>query len=410
MHSDQVVIRERTSSCRGTRSTDIIILDDEPVSLTVLKRLVEKLPGCRVRDFTQPSAALAWCSENEPDLAIVDYMMPELDGIEFTRRFRALKGKADTPVLMVTASTDREVRHSALEHGINDFLNKPFDLVELRARANNMLALRASHKKVASRALLLADEVRKATNKIRARELETLICLGRASRQRDPETHEHIMRMSNYSRLIAQRLGFSEAECDLLLLAAPMHDIGKIGTPDGILLKPGKLTPGEWEIMKQHTILGYEILASSSSPVLKAAAQIALVHHEKFDGSGYPRGLSGSDIPIFGRIVAVADVFDALTSERPYKPAWDPDRAVEHIREGAGRHFDPACVEAFFAGWNAVLEIRARYQEATEPALASSETEHADSKLLARSMPESIRAPASFVGSAMLGIAPGCAG
>lgn len=345
---------------------DIIIVDDEPVSVTMLKRLVEKLPDCNGRGFTQASAALAWCKQNDPDLVIVDYMMPELNGIEFTRHLRALDGKADTPLLMVTASADREVRNSALQNGINDFLNKPFDFVELQARASNMLALRCSQKKLANRALLLAEEVREATKEIRAREIETLTCLGRASEQRDPETHEHIMRMSNYSRLIAQRLGFTESECDLMLLAAPMHDIGKVGTPDGILLKPGRLTPDEWKIMKRHTIIGHDILASSSSPILKAAAQIALAHHEKFDGSGYPRGLSGTDIPIHGRIVAVADVFDALTSERPYKPAWDLDRAAEYIRGGSGSHFDPACVEAFFAEWDAVLKIRAHYQEAVE--------------------------------------------
>ncbi|MGZ5174321.1 MAG: response regulator, partial [Burkholderiales bacterium] len=255
---------------------DIIIVDDEPVSVTMLKRLVEKLPDCNGRGFTQSSAALAWCEQNDPDLVIVDYMMPELNGIEFARRLRALEGRDGTPLLMVTASADREVRNSALQNGINDFLNKPFDFVELQARASNMLALRSSQKKLANRALLLAEEVQEATKEIRAREIETLTCLGRASEQRDPETHEHIMRMSNYSRLIAQRLGFTEHECDLMLLAAPMHDIGKVGTPDGILLKPGRLTPDEWKIMKRHTIIGHDILASSSSPILKAAAQIAL--------------------------------------------------------------------------------------------------------------------------------------
>ena len=345
---------------------DIIIADDEPVSVTMLKRLVEKLPDCNCRGFTQASAALSWCEQSEPDLVIVDYMMPELNGIEFARRLRSLDGRNDTPLLMVTASADREVRNTALQNGINDFLNKPFDFVELQARVSNMLALRSSQKKLANRAFLLAEEVREATKEIRARELETLTCLSRASEQRDPETHEHIMRMSNYSRLIAHRLGFTEAECDLMLLAAPMHDIGKVGTPDGILLKPGRLTPDEWKIMKRHTIIGHDILASSSSPILKAAAQIALAHHEKFDGSGYPRGLSGTDIPIYGRIVAVADVFDALTSERPYKPAWDLERAAEYIRAGSGGHFDPSCVEAFFDEWGAVLKIRAHYQEAME--------------------------------------------
>jgi putative two-component system response regulator len=345
---------------------DIIIVDDELVSVTMLTRLVEKLPNCHGRGFTEAVTALAWCNQNDPDLVIVDYMMPELNGIDFARRLRALQHLTDTPLLMVTANADREVRNAALQNGINDFLQKPFDFVELQARVSNMLALRASQKKLANRALLLAEEVREATREIRLREIETLTCLGRASEQRDPETHEHIMRMSNYSRLIAQRLGFTEAECDLMLLAAPMHDIGKVGTPDGILLKPGRLTQDEWKVMKRHTVIGHDILASSSSPILRAAAQIALAHHEKFDGSGYPQGLAGTAIPIYGRIVAVADVFDALTSERPYKPAWDIERAGDYIRQGAGAHFDPACVEAFFDEWQAVLKIRARYQEALE--------------------------------------------
>jgi putative two-component system response regulator len=350
---------------------NIIIVDDTPVSVTVLRRLVEKMPGCAPIGFTDPVQALAWCESNDPDLVIVDYQMPQIDGIEFTRRFRALTGKSEIPVLMVTASSDRELRHRALESGINDFLNKPFDLVELQARARNMLALSASYKKLANRALLLAEEVHKATEQIRARELETLLCLGRASEQRDPETHEHIMRMSNYSRLIARQLGLPEAECDLLLLAAPMHDIGKIGTPDAILLKPGKLTPDEWIVMKQHTTVGYEILAASSSPVLRAASEIALSHHEKFDGSGYPNGLVGQAIPLYGRIVAVADVFDALTSARPYKPAWDTERAANLLREGSGNHFDPACVEAFFGAWDAVMAIKNRYREAHPEAVAA---------------------------------------
>ncbi|HEV3410555.1 MAG TPA: HD domain-containing phosphohydrolase, partial [Chthoniobacterales bacterium] len=286
---------------------------------------------------------------------------------EFAKRFRALPDKADTPLLMVTAAGEREIKHRALSLGINDFLNKPFDQIELQARARNMLALRSSQKKLASRALLLADEVEKATAELAAREHETLICLGRAAEHRDPETHEHIMRMSNYSRLIAMRLGLPQEQCELLLRAAPLHDIGKLGTPDHILLKPGKLTPEEFEIMKQHTVIGGRILSNSSSPILKAGAEIALSHHEKFDGSGYPYGLKGRDIPLYGRIVAVADVFDALTSERPYKKAWDLDRATQLIRDSSGGHFDPMVVEAFFDMWDDVLAVKEHYRD-TQPA------------------------------------------
>jgi putative two-component system response regulator len=355
---------------------DIVIVDDSPITIALLRKLVGRLPDCAARPFTSAAEGLAWCVANEPDLVIVDYMMPEMDGIEFARRFRALPGKADTPLLMVTAAEDRELRHRALSLGINDFLNKPFDQIELTARAKNMLALRASQKKLASRALLLADEVTKATREIAARERETLLCLGRAAEHRDPETHEHIMRMSHYSWLIGKRLGLSADECELLLLASPLHDIGKIGTPDQILLKPGRLTPEEFEIMKLHTVIGETILAHSASPILQAGARIAIAHHEKFDGSGYPRALKGNDIPLYGRIVAVADVFDALTSERPYKKAWDLDRATSLILESRGGHFDPQCVDAFFDVFDDVLGVKARYQDAdmSQTAAAPSET------------------------------------
>lgn len=343
---------------------DIVIVDDAAITVALLKKLVSQLPEAAPLGFTSALDGLAWCEHNDPDLVIVDYLMPEIDGIEFAKRFRELPEKADTPLLMVTAAGDRDIKNRALRLGINDFLHKPFDQVELQARARNMLALRSSQKKLANRALLLSDEVAKATAAITAREHETLLCLGRAAEHRDPETHEHIIRMSNYSRLIAVRLGLPHDECELLLRAAPLHDIGKIGTPDHILLKPGKLTPEEFEIMKQHTVIGQRILANSSSPILRAGAEIAYSHHEKFDGTGYPQGLKGHDIPLYGRIVAVADVFDALTSERPYKKAWDLERACELLRSNSGKHFDPVCVEAFFDVWGEVVAIKESYRDA----------------------------------------------
>ena len=359
---------------------DIVLVDDAPITIALLKKLVGSMPDCRPVPFLSAPLGLEWCAQNDPDLVIVDYMMPEIDGIEFARRFRALPGKADTPLLMVTANgSDRDLKLRALDLGINDFLDKPFDQVELQARARNMLALRASRKKLASRAHHLADEVAKATKEIVARERETLLCLGRAAEHRDPETHEHIMRMSNYSRLIAQQLGLAPDECELLLLASPLHDIGKIGTPDHILLKPGKLTVEEFEIMKQHTVIGGRILSNSESPILRMGSQIALSHHEKFDGSGYPLGRKGRDIPLHGRIVAVADVFDALTSERPYKKAWDLERAFDLLRDGRGAHFDPECIDAFFAVLDDILAVKTRYCEpapvpmsepGTQPAVA----------------------------------------
>jgi putative two-component system response regulator len=346
---------------------NILLLDDEPIAIALLKSHVSKLGDCTPVAFTRPAESLVWCMANEPDMVIVDYVMPQMDGIEFTRRFRRLPGKAEIPVLMVTADNDRELRHRALEMGINDFLTKPVDAVELTARMRNMLALRASQKHLAHRAQLLADEAAKSAAsalEVATRERETLLCLGLAAERRDPETHEHITRMSHYSQLIGRRMGLTAQDAELLLLASPLHDVGKLGTPDHILLKRGKLTDDEFLIMKQHTVIGAEILSQSKSPILQAGAQIAISHHEKFDGSGYPAGLRGDAIPHFGRIVAVADVFDALTSARPYKKAWELDRALDFMREKSGSHFDPDCTDAFFDVLDDVLDIRAQHQDA----------------------------------------------
>jgi len=226
-----------------------------------------------------------------------------------------------------------------------------------------MLALRRSHLALSSRAATLAEEVKKATAEIQARERETVMRLAKAAEYRDPETGAHILRMANYSYVIARNLGLPEDLQDMILQAAPMHDLGKLGTPDHILLKPGRLTPDEMEIMKRHASDGYEILKGSTSPMLQMAARIALAHHEKHDGTGYPNGIKGADTPLEARIVAVADVFDALTSERPYKKAWEIEKAVDLIKEGSGIHFDPACVNGFFQDWDAILAIKSRYQD-----------------------------------------------
>ncbi|MCC7312735.1 MAG: response regulator [Sulfuritalea sp.] len=343
----------------------ILVVDDNVTNLTLFRHLLQKIDGAEVDCYADSVAALDWCTDNEPDLILLDYMMPVMDGLEFIRRLQSIPARADVPVVMVTADTESDVRHRALELGAQDFLTKPVDKTELTARVKNLLALRKSRRQLANRAAWLAEEVKKATAEIVAREKEAILRLSRAAEHRDPETGMHLLRMSNYTRLIAEHLGLSPAEQDLLLQAAPMHDIGKVGTPDHILLKPGRLTPEEFDIMKQHATIGYEILRDSVSPLLQCAATLALTHHEKFDGSGYPQGLAGESIPLHGRIVAVADVFDALTSERPYKKAWALDDAADFLKSNAGSHFDPACVDAFIAVWPRALEIRARYHDQT---------------------------------------------
>jgi len=346
-----------------TVAQQVLIVDDTEINLILFAALVKKLGDCESHSFSDSRAGLAWVQKYVPDLVIVDYMMPEMDGLEFIRLLREIPGREAIPVLMITANDQKQIRYRALDIGANDFLTKPVDKVEFLARAKNMLTLNDARKKLADQAAWLAEEVRKATHEVVERERETVIRLSRAAEFRDPETGAHILRMAHFSQIIARGMGLSESDQYLLLEAAPMHDIGKVGIADKILLKPGRLEPEEFEIMKRHATIGYELLQGSSSRVLQAGAEIARGHHEKFDGSGYPQGLKGEDIPIFSRIVAVADVFDALTSERPYKKAWDVEAAVDFLKAGSGSHFDPACVTAFLNAWDDVQQVRARYSE-----------------------------------------------
>ncbi len=345
----------------------VLIIDDSDINLTLIKALVLKLGECSPVLFDNPLEALEWCRENVPDLVIVDYMMPDMDGLKFISAFRALHGRNEIPVLMVTANDQKDVRYDALLGGANDFLTKPIDRVEFSARARNMLSLRQGQKFLADRADHLAEMVEIRTQEIRDRERELIFRISRAAEFRDPETGAHIQRMAHYSQVIAAGYGLDAQAQKLILEAAPMHDVGKIGIPDYFLLKPGKLTPEEFEVMKGHARLGYELLKDSASEIIQAGAQVAISHHEKYDGTGYPHGLKGHQIPAFGRIVAVADVFDALTSERPYKKAWPLDEACKFLEEGRGKHFDPLCVEAFLAGWEEILDIRQRFRDEDVP-------------------------------------------
>ena len=344
----------------------ICIIDDTPINLTLMQALVAKIDGCQPVCFAESLAGLRYCIDEEVDLIIVDYMMPTPDGLEFISQLRSNGNRTEVPVLMVTADHEKEVRYRALGVGATDFLTKPIDRIEFLSRVRNMLAIRRSHVLLSDRAETLAQEVRKATAEIVAREKEVIYRLSRAAEYRDPETGAHIVRMTQYSALIARHLGWSDEAVDLILQAAPMHDIGKLGTPDHILLKPAHLTDAEFVIMKRHTVIGAAILKDSTSPMLQLAAQIALGHHEKFDGSGYPEGLAGEAIPLAARIVAVADVFDALTSSRPYKKPWDIDRAVALLKTGRDAHFDPECVDAFLARLDEALAIRDRFQDEEE--------------------------------------------
>lgn len=339
----------------------IVIIDDNPKTLLLMTSLVGKLGHCRAVPFNNGGEALGWCMLHDPDMVLVDYRMPGMDGLDFIRSFRGRDQWADVPVIMITADESKDVRYRALELGATDFLAKPIDVTEFIARLRNMIALRRANRALTDRAAWLAEEVDKATRVVNERERELILRLSRAAEYRDPETGAHLTRMAAYADIIARNLDLPDRE--MLVRAAPMHDLGKVGIADNILLKPERLTPEEFAQIQRHPQIGYDILRDSSSQLMQIAAEIALTHHEKYDGSGYPQGLRGTQIPLHGRVIAVADVFDALTSERPYKPAWDNPSAITYLREQAGRHFDPACIEAFLKNPDEIEHIRRTYRD-----------------------------------------------
>lgn len=342
---------------------NIVIVDDNAVNLMLMAALARSGTGIEPLRFDDPVAGLAWCREHGADLIVVDYMMPGMDGHQFIEQVRATPRLHDVPVVMVTATGQSVVRRKALELGATDFLTKPVDSTEMKLRLRNLLQLRQAQNLLSDRAAHLAEEVRVATAAILLRERDLIMRLSRAAEFRDPETGGHIQRMAHYAATIARHLGEPESYADALLTAAPMHDVGKLGTPDHILLKKDRLSDVEMLEMHRHAEIGGRILADTDSPLLRLACEIAETHHEKWDGSGYPHGLKGEQIPLGGRIVAVADVFDALNSTRPYKKAWTMDESRAYIEQHSGRHFDPRCVQAFVAGWDDVLAIRARYPD-----------------------------------------------
>ncbi len=335
----------------------VLIVDDIATNVVLLRKVVEKVEGCAPITSTQPLQALDEVRAGNIDLILVDYRMPGMNGVEFIRCVRRQPETEEVPIIMVTTSDERDVRLAALESGATEFLTKPIDVAEVQMRVRNMLRLREAQRVLRDRAAWLESEVRKATAALAAREEEIIHRLSRAAEHRDNDTGRHIVRMAHYCRLIAEALGLDTHQCQEVYLAAPMHDIGKIAVSDSILLKPGALTAEERSSMQRHTTQGYNILAESDSTLIQTAAEIARCHHERWDGTGYPRGLRGTQIPLLARIAAVADVFDALTSKRPYKPAWPPEQARAYLLDNSGQQFDPDCVTAFLSRWEQVLRI-----------------------------------------------------
>ena len=342
----------------ATRNTAMVV-DDQSTGRAILEQVVRSLDErVAVEGFGRPVDAVVWAARHVADLVLIDYMMPEMNGIELAKRLRALPGYEHVPIMMVTAHDDRKVRYDALDAGVTDFLIKPVDARECMARCRNLLTLRRQQLALEDRRRLLEVMVDEATREVRDREKETLMRLARAGEFRDEETGYHLVRMARYSRLIADTIGLERDEAETIELAAPLHDIGKIGIPDHILLKAGRLSESEGSIMRRHPLIGHEILKGSASKYVRMGSLIALGHHEKFDGSGYPNGLAGEHIALCARIVAVADVFDALTSARPYKQAWEVGHALEFLDAQRGKHFDPHLIAAFIGVRDEVERIQ----------------------------------------------------
>jgi putative two-component system response regulator len=324
----------------------ILAVDDERSNLLLLERVLEREGYTRVTAATDPVAALELFEELEPELVLLDLHMPGMDGFEVMRRLGGDDGPG-VPVLVLTADATDDTKRRALRAGARDFLTKPIDQVELCIRVRNLLQVQYLQGRLAQQNANLEAEVAERTSDLEHARLEILERLAVAAEFRDDDTQQHAWRIGRTCALLGERLGIPKHETELLRRAALLHDIGKIGISDLILLKPGRLTDEEFEIVKRHTTIGAQILADSTSPLLRLAREIALTHHERWDGRGYPQGRSGEETPLAGRIVAVADVFDALTHERPYKQAWPLEDAVTEVLAQAGRQFDPRVVDAF---------------------------------------------------------------
>ena len=346
----------------------VVIVEDNAINLDLLCWMVGKLPDIEVHGFTDAAQALADARDHSCDLLITDYVMPGMNGLELIEALRSLPAYAHVPMVIITADADRAVRLAAIAAGATDFLHKPVDPAELRLRATNLLALRGAQNALANRATSLAAEVAEATRHLQKREEEIISRLARAIEFRDGDTSTHVCRVAEIARIIAEELGQDAAFIRNLGLVAPLHDVGKIGVPDAILNKPGRLSPDEIAIMRTHVDIGAQILAGGDSDLVQMAEAIAAGHHERWDGTGYPRGIAGPAIPLAARITAVADVFDALCSARPYKVAWSADEAYAEICRCAGSHFDPACVAAFARSWRRIEPLMASPPEITTAA------------------------------------------
>lgn len=362
----------------GITSAKILIVDDEEPNIHLLEKLLVRAGYADLETTTDPRRVLRLFEDYRPDLILLDLRMPYLDGFAVLDQLKAqIAANSYLPILVLTADISADAKRRALSMGAKDFLTKPFDHIEVALRVRNLLETRLLHVELQHHNEILEERVRQRTANLweavqrltesetatREATEETIQRLAIAAELRDEETGWHIERMSRYAALLARRVGMDDSRCELIRLASSMHDVGKIGVGDRILLKQGKLTAQEFEAIKQHARIGHRILADSKAEVLQIAAVIALTHHERFDGAGYPEGLDGEEIPLEGRIAAVADVFDALTSDRVYRRAYALGQALEIMTEERGRHFDADLLDLFLDSMDDVLAIWQTYSD-----------------------------------------------
>lgn len=333
-------------SARVFRNARILIVDDEPMNVDLLRRLLERAGFSRVESTNDSREAVDLYVKFRPDLILLDLHMPHRDGLEVMDELNQIAEASYLPILMLTGDDTPEAKREALSRGAKDFLNKPFHSDEVLLRIGTLLETRFLYLQIQSQNQILEAKVRDRTRELEAAQIEIIERLARAAEFRDDNTGQHTERVGQMAALIARQIGLSDTQVSLIRRAAPLHDVGKIGIPDSVLLKLGKLTAEEFELVKTHTTIGARILSGSRFTILQLAEEIAYNHHERWDGHGY-HGAAGSDIPLAGRIVAVADVFDALTQKRPYKAAWPVAEAIAEIDRQRGRQFDPALVDAF---------------------------------------------------------------
>ena len=324
------------------------MVDDDDGNVELLRLVLEPQGYTNIRTTNDPLEAPRIFEEFKPDLVLLDLRMPGMDGFELMEEFRKLTpGGTYVPILVLTSDASQDAKRRALAGGAKDFLAKPLSPAEVRLRVRNLLETRFLHVALEAHNRSLEDRVRERTQELEAARLEILYRLARAAEYRDDETGEHTRRVGRVSGQIARALDLPRSEVELIEMVAPLHDVGKIGIPDRILISPARLSEADFEVMKTHTIIGWELLQGSGFSLLETAARIARSHHEHWNGSGYPDGLAGNEIPLVGRIVGLADAFDALTHARPYKRAWSEAEALAEIEANRGQQFDPDVVDAF---------------------------------------------------------------